>query len=289
MARWFSIVVVVLWLAAMGSLVYRDVWPHWAAGDPPAQMPEPNSAQSERRYQSGVFMPQGRVGTSWVRFYEREDSDLIHTQTDLYGLPLLPPFLVDSELTYTQDNRLDTLKLQIIGAPMRLEFNGENYGMDFSCELITGPGPTDRYGFKLDAATAATMSDSLRPFTLLKDLRVGKTWRLRLINPLPALRGGRAQFDSYLVRVTGRETIEHAGHSVDCFRIESSNLRAWADQTGRVIVQEVDLPIFGTLTIRQEPYDESLRMSSVSRRRIQTESPAEVISQRPGNTSGKAQ
>ncbi len=271
MARWFGVGVVVLWLFAMSGLFYRDIWPHWIAGEPPDQMPEIGAAESLSRFQSGIFTRRGRVGTSWIHFYHRSDSCLVHTETLLEGLPLLEPFLVDSELTYTEDGKLDTVKIKMIGTPVRLEFNGENYGMDFSCELITGPGPDDRHGFKLDAAAAATMSDALRPFTLLKGLYVGKTWRVRLINPLPALRGGRAEFEAHLVRVTARETIEHHGQQIECFRVEARNVRAWADDGGHVLVQEVDLPIFGTLTIRQEPYDAIARADALGRRGLDDE------------------
>jgi len=263
MARWFGIGVVVFWLAAMTGLIYRDVWPHWAAGSPPAQMPDTLDKESPRRFQSGIFNSRGRVGGSWVLFDSAGGNILVHTQTVLDGLPLLPPILVDSKLTYTADERLDSIDLRIIGTPVRLEFRGEDYGMDFSCELITGPGPKDRYGFKLDSAAAATMNEALRPFTLLKDLHVGKTWRMRLLNPLPAIRGGRAELDAYLVRVTAKETIQHLGQAVACFRVESRDVRAWVAEDGRVLVQQVDLPIFGTLTIREEPYDEAARLAAL--------------------------
>ena len=58
--------------------------------------------------------------------------------------------MVDSKLSYTDAGRLDSIELRILGAPIRLEFRGEDYGMDFSCELIAGPRPEDKIGFKLD-------------------------------------------------------------------------------------------------------------------------------------------
>lgn len=269
MARWFGMGVVLFWSVMMTFLFVHDIWPHWVAGEPPVQLPPEQASKKECRYQSGIFSSMGRIGTSWVRFYDREGNPLVHTQTLLDGLPFkLPPLLVDSELTYTEDNTLDAIRIQVYGAPIRLELTGENYGMDFSCELITGPGPEDRLGFKLDADAAAMMSDAFRPFTLLKGLYVGKTWRIRLINPLPVLQGGKAEFESCLVRVTCRETIEHQGRPIECYRVESRNLRAWADDQGQVLVQEVDLPIFGTLTIRQEQYDDVKRLSTVSAHRF---------------------
>ncbi len=271
MARWFGIAVVLFWGAMMTSLFMHDIWPHWAAGEPPLQMPPEKATKEESRYQSSISSKLGRIGTSWVRFYNRDGNPLVHTQTLLDGLPFkLPPLLVDSELTYTEDKTLDSLRIQVHGSPIRLELLGENYGMDFSCELITGPGPDDRLGFKLDADAAAMMSDAFRPFTLLKGLYVGKTWRIRLINPLPVLQGGKAEFESCLVRVTRRETIQHQGKAVECYKIESRNLRAWANDQGNVLVQEVDLPIFGTLTIRQEPFNDLERLAVVSSHRFGT-------------------
>lgn len=261
MTRWFSLGVVLLWLGTTAGLIYRDVWPHWVAGAPPVQMPPPGGDKVLRRFQSGIFSSRGRVGTSWVVFDSSGSNTLVHTLTALDGLPLLPPITVDSKLTYAETGKLDSIDMRILGAPIRLEFRGEDYGMDFSCELITGPGPQDRFGFKLDAAAAATVNEALRPFTLLKDLHVGKTWRMRLINPLPVIRGGDAELEAFLVRVTAKETIVHNGERVECFRIESRNVRAWAGPDGLVLVQEVDLPIFGTLTIRQESYDERMRQA----------------------------
>ncbi len=265
MPRWLSAGVIIFWLAAMAGLVYRDIWPHWVAGSPPVQVPNPKSPDIPRRYQSGIFTSRGRVGTSWTMFDTAGGNTLVHTQTALEGLPLLPPIVMDSKLTYTSAEKLDSIEIRILGIPMRLEFRGEDYGMDFSCELITGPGPKDRYGFKLDGAAAATMNEALRPFTLLKDLHVGKTWRMRLVNPLPAIRGGKAELDAFLVKVTAIEKIEHQGQTIDCFRVESRDVRAWAAPDGRVLVQQVDLPVFGTLTIREESFDEGARIETIQR------------------------
>jgi hypothetical protein len=263
MVRWLGAGIAVFWLVAMTGLIYRDVWPHWMAGKPPIQVPDIREKESSRRFQSGIFGSRGRVGTSWTLFDTAAENTMVHTQTALDGLPLLPPIVVDTRLTYTAGEHLDSIEVRILGIPMRLEFRGEDYGMDFSCELITGEGPKNRYGFKLDRAAAATMNEALRPFTLLRDLYVGKTWRMRLLNPLPAIRGGQAELEAYLVRVTSKETIDHQGQQVECFRVESRNVRAWVGPDGRVLVQEVDLPVFGTLTILEEPYDDQLRLKSL--------------------------
>jgi hypothetical protein len=49
--------------------------------------------------------------------------------------------------------------------------------------------------------------------------------------------------------------------------IETNNAKAWADVNGRVLVQEVDVPIFGQLTIRDEPYDRLSRQEARQRMR----------------------
>ncbi|MBU0617110.1 MAG: hypothetical protein KKI02_05290, partial [Planctomycetes bacterium] len=44
--------------------------------------------------------------------------------------------------------------------------------------------------------------------------------------------------------------------------LEAEGMRAWVTPAGRVIRQEFELPLLGTLLLVDEPYDESLRGQS---------------------------
>ncbi len=61
---------------------------------------------------------------------------------------------------------------------------------------------------------------------------------------------------SVLVRVTGTESIEHNGRVVEAFRVEADRAVAWVTSDGRVLRQEVDLPLLGRLTLIDEPFDQ---------------------------------
>ena len=55
------------------------------------------------------------------------------------------------------------------------------------------------------------------------------------------------------------EQIEHAGAMVQAFVLQAEKLQAWVTPEGRVIRQELELPLFGTLTLVDEPYDAEAR------------------------------
>jgi len=63
------------------------------------------------------------------------------------------------------------------------------------------------------------------------------------------------------------DPIDHQGQKIECFRIESPHLKAWADVSGRVLVQQVDLPVFGRMILRQEPYDDEARLEAIEQHR----------------------
>ena len=63
------------------------------------------------------------------------------------------------------------------------------------------------------------------------------------------------------MRVTAREAIEHHGEDVECFRIETEQTVAWADDDGHIIRQEVTIPLLGRWTMIDEPYDDRARRS----------------------------
>ena len=102
----------------------------------------------------------------------------------------------------------------------------------------------------------------MRPFDGLSNLHVGQSWRLHLINPLAEVVPGFGQGfspDAVLVRVTRREPIQTAAGLVDAHVVEAQAIRAWVGPEGRVLRQELDLPVLGRLVFQDEPYDELLR------------------------------
>ncbi len=102
----------------------------------------------------------------------------------------------------------------------------------------------------MGAQVASAVGEVFRPFVYLKDLKVGQTWRITSINPIGSLWGEEPTPTPVVVKVTGRETIEHLGRRVECFRVEAKDTVAWVDDDGRVLLQQVEAPMLGTISIR---------------------------------------
>ena len=69
---------------------------------------------------------------------------------------------------------------------------------------------------------------------------------------MAAVTGLGDRFIPMLVEVTGEEKIITSEGETDCLVVESPNTRAWVDARGVVRVQEVTLPVVGTLRIVRE-------------------------------------
>ncbi len=252
-----------VWLASMSGLFVRDVWPAWTAQDPPAGVSNQIVERIGEDHQAGIFDSRGhRAGTAWTSFMPLAGGILVHNSTVLNPFAGLPPSRIESKLQFVEDGTLDELELDVFGLPMPISLRGQSYPPYFPCNLQVG---TRRYSFRLQAASAALMGETMRPFSCLPNLHVGQAWRMQLFNPLSAVMDTQVRLRPILVRVTGRETIEHQGRSVDCFVVEAPRAKAWVDDAGRVLVQQVDVPLLGRFIIRDEPYDEDLRRKTRER------------------------
>lgn len=255
--RIWGISITIAWLIMLGFLIKRDVAPFWFAQDPPAD------SIPDGRFQTAIMKEGGsRIGTSWVNTVDLAESKTVHGLTilDVSGIiPVINRIKLESTLTYNPGDVLDnfTFVLDTDGASARV--TGERYDTEFAC--IAEFGAVKRQ-ISLDARLTAYLSDTLKPFTLLKGLHVGQTWRMRVLNPIALLQSQEASFDLRLVQVTKKEKIKYRGESVECFRVESEGTVAWADESGRVIRQEVVMPLLGKWIMLDEPYDDLARQKA---------------------------
>lgn len=262
MSRLLGLVIVTLWAVAFTTLIAYDVAPYWHTQEPPrGRLPEGD-------YQVGIFDKSNRrIGTSWTSLSPQPELLAIQSITELSdlsplrGLVRVPAMVVDSSLSITlPDERLQSLEVALRERGETLaELHAHQVGQDYSC--VARVGALQRH-FSLDARATAVLSDSLRPFNYLPNLHVGQTWRIRMLDVVELLRDQTAAITPQLVRVTAREAIQHRGRTVNCFRIESENTVAWADDAGRVLLQSVELPMLGRLEIRDEPFDSAARAAA---------------------------
>lgn len=263
MNRILGMVIVGVWLVAMAALVRRDVLPYWLADEAP-----PTFA-ANAQYQYAIHnTAKKRIGTSWVTSVVGPQLTTVRSTTrfDLRGLAGILPHegtvYLDTDLTYAAGSVLEEFRFTLSGAGVPIQILGERYGNDYACTAEIGETRTT---LPLDTRQSEALGELLRPFTHLENLHVGRTWRMRLFDPFALIKSGSVEFTTQLVTVTARETIVHQGRSVDCYRIEMPDAAAWADDQGRVLRQEVRLPLLGRWTISLEPFDESQLIEALRR------------------------
>lgn len=262
--RVLELLIVTSWLASMTWLVARDALPRWFAQAPPEAASAAWLKDQGTAFQYGIYDQSGlRRGSCWSLY---EVSDEIITRHDLLVLEkmgLLPTLTIESELTYLNETELATLDIEIKGQPMLIELHGERQGPKFGFELKIGR--VGVHEFVLDAQAAQTLCDLTKPFSSLRGLEVGRSWKIHVIDPWSLIQQGRqTKLRSVVVSVTGRETIQIEGRKRSCWIVESPGARAWVDDAGRVLRQVVTIPGVGQLEIREQTfqrdkYDQMLR------------------------------
>jgi hypothetical protein len=268
--RWIGITTAALMLSVNTLLVVRDVLPCWLAGDPPQAEIELLQPGEQRRTQVSIYNKVGqRVGRSWTHSKCGSTLLTVDTWTVLYPIDLprdvvTPRLSIHTNVVYHHDTWVDSLRIDVHGfSDMRggdvpIGLRGERVPPDdFPCQWQVGE---QRGTLVLDADAIRVLGDVVHPFDRLPGLYVGQAWRLELLNPLtrllPGFRDSPVATSSVLVRVTGTESIEHNGQLVEAFRVEAEKAVAWVASDGRVLRQEVDLPLLGRLTLIDEPFDE---------------------------------
>lgn len=254
MNRAFGAIITLLWLGFMAALVQRDVLPYWFAQEPPKQL----VAQGE--FQVAIRNGDRQIGTTWViarsmqRLATVQSTTLLNVHA-LSGIPLFSGEIgTETDLSYDESGQLSNFIFSIYGAGVPIRVSGERYAGDYAITAKLG-AMTQFMSF--DGQASRSLGDSLRPFTHLHGLTIGQTWRIRFLDPISLLKGETPEFEMRLVKVTARENIKHGGKDVLCYRVETDGTTAWADDTGRVLRQEVNIPLLGKWTMTDEKFDKA--------------------------------
>lgn len=267
--RWIGIVLAGLMLLANAGLFVRDVLPHWVPNDVPPNAAQMLSPGDERGVQVGIYTDDGvRIGTSWTTSQRKVAGEFVGVSTiTVFGpvaLPAvtIPRLRINADLILrTSTQRVDEVAFKIFGVdvPIQLRCEAMPTG-EFPCHWNVGPQSGD---LVLDAELPAMLGDVIRPFDRLPNLYVGQTWRLKLVDPLkallPQLESTGIDIEPLVFRVTRRETIRWAGREVEVFVVDGGETRAYVDDEGRVLRQEVNLPLLGRLVLIDEPYSQAAR------------------------------
>jgi hypothetical protein len=255
MNRIVGIVLALIWVAAMAALIQRDVLPFWTADDAPCPI------VADEAYQVGICNDGGRrLGTTWVMTRVMPSLSTV-TSTSVLDmgivsslLPVTGHFVLKNELIYDADKLLDRFTFQADGAGVKARVEGERIAHDYACKVVIGSMSRT---IALESRESEYLGESLRPFTRLRNLTLGQKWRIRVLDPFAVLQDQALEFKTQLATVTRRESIQHNGGKVECFRIETDGTVAWSDDAGHVLRQEVRIPVLGRFVLTDEPFDRS--------------------------------
>lgn len=247
-------IIIPLWLAAMSWLVVNDMWPGLSAQDPPPLKVTDWFLHQGAQVQFAIHGEDDRLGTIWTAYDIDGDSLQRHDLIWIEHFPLgVAPLRMEVDSVFTADGVLDEIDVEVESRRGFVQLHGERFHKNFSFTFKAGP---IEKSFKIPLADGGFISGGLSPFGQLVDMKVGDRWRMQVFNPIAALLGIGDKFIPTLIEVTGRETIVTPQGSTDCLVVESQNAKAWVDEHGAVLVQELTLPLVGKLRmVREAAYD----------------------------------
>ncbi len=266
--RWIGILSIAAMLFANAAIVVRDVLPRWFPDDAPPSEAQLLGPGERRQVQVGIYHADGRpVGCSWTRSHRKPAAGIVQVVTTtvlgpvrLSGGMTVPRVRVETEITYrVNELRVDELEFSMFGLGLPISLRGAAMSTgEFAARWQVA---SQRGDFILDAGAPAALGDVIRPFDRLRDLHVGQRWRLELLDPLshilPQLRDSGVDLEPIVIRVTGKTTITHQGRPVETYVVDGGSATAYVAEDGRVLRQEVEVPLLGRLVLLDEPYDEA--------------------------------
>jgi hypothetical protein len=284
--RWLGIMTATLMIIANAAVFFRDVVPGWLAGDPPKSAAHGLQPGERLFVQVGIFDDEGRnLGRSWTEARHTTIGQIrsieTHTLLEPMALPqglVTPRVRIVTKITYRADQEhVDDLDFRIHGLSIPIYLRAEAMPSgEFPFQWHVG----EQEGrIILDSRAPAALGDCIRPFDRLPDLYVGRTWRLDLLDPisqiLPNVDAAGLGFDrNILIQVTAKEMLDFRGRMVETYVVEGGGAKGWVEsETGRVLRQEVTLPIIGKLVLLDEPYDPTLLQRAIEIVANETEIP----------------
>jgi hypothetical protein len=264
--RWLGIASVCMMLAVNAALVVRDVAPAWSAGSPPVSGMFELAGNQPYHQKFGIYNAESRrLGASWTVAQKSGDSLNATSRTIFESFRLggqaVSKLMITTRIQFNAARQIDQLTIKVEGLEDLIELKGDFVEPDdFACRWeAAGKVGT----FNLPAEMLRTFSDATRPFDSMKDLRIGQTWRMQVFNPLAGLMpdGGGTAFSggTTVVRVSGQENLFVNGRNLPVFIVEADGAVAWVAPDGRVLRQEIDLPVLGRLVLIDEPYEDDWR------------------------------
>jgi len=252
--------IIAFWLFMTGWLVLRDILPEYYFGTPPSYQTVTASRMEPVIRQMGIYFAGERVGTTRTSIEpQADDGRIVRSDTHLTTtIPLLPTE-ISLVVRLDPQSRLIDFTSTLRGAGLDHTIRGHAEPMRL---IIDEPAGIDPLPFNNRVPLDSAFSSSLR----MKDLYLGKRWRMALLNPFQKL--GAVEYAT--AHVIAHETITLRGTEYETYVVEVkfgsyelNRTRLWIDLDAEVVKQE--LPFRITL-MRERPDDPTRKRHQTVRR-----------------------
>jgi hypothetical protein len=240
----------------MSGLVYRE----WQARQSPAHRTGYAAVLNSRflntEKQMGIYHSGERVGMTRTAYRFREGRYEIDSYTR-FTLPLFGgrPVSIRALLTIDSAFKLTHLKgwlaLPVLEA-QNVEFEGQVVGEEMEVTFTHHDEIIFRTGMPF--VGEEMLADVFSPFTAMPQLSVGKTWQIRMFNPLSKT------FETATAVVEAQTTLRIDGTQYRVFQAKVSgrsiDATAWVTPAGEVVRQMV--PRWGLMLEKEDPTAQGL-------------------------------
>ena len=275
--RWTCALIIVFWIFATVRLIERDVIP--ALGVGALTYDRVLSARAvEEPVEWDIFREKKNIGHLF--FVVHPESDGTFQLQSRANFSVEVPGLDETDFYLSSVIDIDPLKrlrrfvvilsLAQSSTEVRIEGNTVDGKLAVEMKLFLGGKEQFRRDTSFAVEPNAMMLDLFGQIDRLPDLREGKTWRTRFINPMTVFLTGSVNttdgLDYIQNTVIGTELIEWNDDVVKCFKIEHRYQRAvtysWARPDGKVLIQEVVFSGVPFRLVAEPPLAEQIQISA---------------------------
>ena len=248
-----GIIIIGFWLIMMVMLVQRELY----VTNPPAESTGYaaliRSGLLDNESQLGIYLHGSRIGSTRISAWQHRGFYEIDNLTRLQ-LPILGsdrPSSIHALLRIDRNFQLVDFTGTLILAAPALRLNLEGKVVSGEVQLKFKEGKEIVFETSMPYRQGDMIANIFSPLGPAPDLEVGKTWRIRMFNPLTR------EFETAIAKVEAAEAKQQqdTGESVELFKVlvigPSVEAIAWIDKSGEVIEQEI--PRYGLRLIKEKP------------------------------------
>jgi hypothetical protein len=259
-SRALTLGIIVLWLATVAWMIFRDFVPVWTATEPPTFLIDLDDEVAAKEIFWTVYSEGRKAGIAKteVRFLDKgkyqflgemllHDINIIGNE-NTFGVEMKR---VTSSFHMNHEGRIQEINAKVFLASPQLseitiEVQGVVVNQVLHPKLTVAGQPIDPYLPDLKKPVPLSDQGSImnitHPLNKIRNLAEGKRWRIPVLNPVPSLVPGKGI--SFLFAEVFSDKLNWNGQDLDCWRIDFTdhdthqrNLRIWVRQDNSVVLQ----------------------------------------------------